>query len=164
MICSFSRPVSIKKPSASRLPRSPVRKRPRLWTLHLAIVAEIAERVIGKSAEFDITDFTGGQAPAFGIDDGQIVICAAAVRPCRDAAFARNSGYPARFAGAATLGDRNAELLLEPFPFFEQQRRRTRGNKAQVRQTVAMCALSLLSRMLIVVGLPVAIVTPCSRI
>src|SRR5581483_7489261 len=108
---------------------------------YVAVIAEIAVRMIADTAELDIADFAGGQALAVGIDDGEVVIAERPADLAEAALFARNGGNPAHLAGAAALRDRNAEFLLEPFPVFEQQRRRARGDEAQFWQGVAMRAL-----------------------
>ena len=75
-----------------------------------------------QAAGFDIADFAGWQAPAVVADDGDVEIGKRPPDSAAAALFPRYRGDPARFAGAAALRDRDAELLLEPLPFFEQQR------------------------------------------
>jgi hypothetical protein len=94
--------------------------------------------VVAKSAEFDIAEFTRGQATPLSIDDGQIVIAQRLSDRTVTPPFTRNGSYPACFAGAAPLSNRNAEFLFEPLPLFEQQWRRARGDKTQMRQIIAM--------------------------
>ena len=108
---------------------------------HLAVVAQIAIRMVAEAAEFHIADFSGRQAPALGVDNGEIVIGQRLADPAEAAPFAGDGGDPAHLAGAAALRDRDAEFLLEPLPLFEQQRRRARGDETQLRQSVAMSGL-----------------------
>ena len=98
MMSSFSRPVSVRKPSASSAPRSPVRMRPRLWTLIAAVLRQIAVGMIGKAADFDVADLARRQAPAVGVDDGEVVIGERPADGAEAALFAGYSGDPARFA------------------------------------------------------------------
>src|SRR3984957_1744823 len=97
--------------------------------------------MIGPAAELDIAGLARRQAPAIGVDDGEVMIGQWLADGAEAALFARYSGDPARLAGAAALGHGNPEFLLEPFPLFDQERCRARRNEAQFWQGVAMRTL-----------------------
>src|SRR5262245_25570209 len=102
----------------------------------LAIFGEIAERMIGPAADFDIADFAGRQAAPVAVDNGEVMIGERPAHGTEAALFAGSGGDPAGFAGAIALRDANAEFALEPLPFVEQQGRRTRRDKPQFRRWV----------------------------
>src|SRR5580698_2102361 len=86
----------------------------------LAVFGEIAIGMIAQAAGFDIADLAGRQAPAIVVDDGKVEIGEWPPDGAKTPLFARNSGDPTDLAGAAALCNRNAELLLEALPVFEQ--------------------------------------------
>jgi hypothetical protein len=102
-----------------------------------AVFGEITERMIGPAADLDRADVAGGQAAPVAIDDGDVMIGECPPDGAEAALLAGNGGDPAGLAGAIALRDANAEFLLEPLPFVEQQRRRTRRDKTQFRQRIA---------------------------
>jgi len=103
---------------------------------HLAVFGEIAERMIGPAADFDMADFAGRQGAPFAVDDGEVMIGERPSYGAKTALLAGNGSDPADLAGAIALRDANPEFLLEPLPFVEQQGRRARCNKAQLGQSI----------------------------
>ena len=164
MIRSFSRPVRRRNPSASSRPRSPVRMRPRLLDRHAAVLGEIAVVVIGKAADLDLADLARGSRRPSRVDDREVVIGEAAARPCRAAAARRGSPRSSRsrsIRSPVRSECRNAASN-------RRHSSTVSGAELEVRKRsdgrLSRCASpSPLSRMLIVVGLPAATVTRCSR-
>src|SRR6516164_8219986 len=103
---------------------------------HLAVFGEIAERMIGPAADFDMADFAGRQGAPFAVDDGEVMIGERPSYGAKTALLAGNGSDPADLAGAIALRDANPEFLLEPLPFVEQQGRRARCNKAERGQRI----------------------------
>ena len=105
---------------------------------HRAIFGEITERMIRPAADLDLPEFASRQTATVSVDDSEVVIGKWPADRAEAALLAGNRGDPVDLAGAIALCDADAEFLLEPLPFVEQQWRRARRDESQLGQIIAL--------------------------